>query len=701
MALNAVPLALFRTWQYGYGGAKVRVVRAGTSGLIKVYSDPTLVTEVDNPITLQTLEVNGIAYGMYPQPLYVGEAYQLIVGNQSTGTFRPGLNSVSGEDLSEGLLMTRRGGYLRQAQDMADNLIFVEDYGPLIGAGLDGASPAQNTETIVTAIGAASGQGGGACILPGGNFEFTNFAIPQNVILLGQGRGATVLQSAQGQDVVTLTGPGASIAEMTLDGLNLFPGSVGVKMVGVDSSRLLSVEVKRFATGIYALGGRRNRWEDLWLTNCQKGADLQGNADTAASGLGDEWSDNAWDGGFVRQCTGFGVSLSYEDKRVSHNVIGGVRFEENSGTALLINGAQFTRLPECSWGSNVADMVVRDDDKELNSNENKVINLVFDGGLVEAGTLTFSGRCQDVRFDRAEFRDCDFVLTQPENAILLVDPIEDSAVTVAGDTIKLRRWRRGDRGEVFGITADATPITAWERAMLPGEVGYAVAEITANQRDGTNYGIFHIACGAHRFGSLLNYDHQTGDFTAGRTLTGGTSQATALIVSDTDAGATGTLRLRSIVGEFIDNENISDGASGKAQANGVLVGQNVDIDSSTSLRPATTSFWRLNYDGQSVDFVVPGTLTGGTSGATARVVKDDNAGAAGFLTLTNVSGTFQDNETITCSTGGTALVNGAIVANTGYSAAFVQSGTELHLQVTGFGGQSVDWTARVDYLGSV
>ncbi len=611
MALNAVPLALFRTWQYGYGGAKVRVVRAGTSGLITVYSDPTLVTKVDNLITLQTLEVNGIAYGMYPQPLYVGEAYQLVVGNQSTGVFRPGLGTLSGEDLSEGLLMTRRGGYLRQAQDVADNLIFVKDYGPLVGAGLQGASPAQNTETIVTAIGAASGQGGGACILPGGNFEFTNFAIPQNVILLGQGRGATVLQSAQGQDVITLTGPGASMAELTLDGLNLFPGSVGVKMVGVDTARLLSVEIKRFATGIYALGGRRNRWEDLWITNCQKGADLQGNADTAASGLGDEWTDNAWVGGFVRQNTVFGVSLSYEDRRVSHNTIGGVRFEENSGTALLINGAQFTRLPECTFGSNVADLVVRDDEIVLPTNENKVVNLVFDGGLIEAGSLTFSGRCQDVRFDRVEFRDADFVLTQPENAVLLVDPIEDANVTVGGDTIKLRRWRRnGTPARSSGSPPTRRRSPRGSGRCCPARSASPVATITANQRDGTNYGVFYIACGARRFSSLLNYDHQTGDFTAGRILTGGTSQAQALIVQDTDGGSTGTLRLRSIVGAFIDNENISDGASGKAQANGVLVAQGADIDTNSFLRPATTSFWRLNYDTQTVDFVVPGTLTG-------------------------------------------------------------------------------------------
>ncbi len=42
------------------------------------------------------------------------------------------------------------------------------------------------------------------------------------------------------------------------------------------------------------------------------------------------------------------------------------------------------------------------------------------------------------------------------------------------------------------------------------------------------------------------------------------------------------------------------------------------------------------------------------------------------------------------------------MTNVGYTAAFVQSGNEIQLHVTGFAaGQTVDWTARVDYLGSV
>jgi hypothetical protein len=65
----------------------------------------------------------------------------------------------------------------------------------------------------------------------------------------------------------------------------------------------------------------------------------------------------------------------------------------------------------------------------------------------------------------------------------------------------------------------------------------------------------------------LPYDTQTGNFTAGLTVTGGTSGATGVIVADTDAGATGTLRLLSITGTFIDNEIITDSATGSATTN--------------------------------------------------------------------------------------------------------------------------------------
>ena len=60
----------------------------------------------------------------------------------------------------------------------------------------------------------------------------------------------------------------------------------------------------------------------------------------------------------------------------------------------------------------------------------------------------------------------------------------------------------------------------------------------------------------------LLFDAQQGTFTAGNAIKGGTSAATATIVSVTDDGSDGTLYLKDIVGTFVDNEVIYESAVG-------------------------------------------------------------------------------------------------------------------------------------------
>lgn len=76
-------------------------------------------------------------------------------------------------------------------------------------------------------------------------------------------------------------------------------------------------------------------------------------------------------------------------------------------------------------------------------------------------------------------------------------------------------------------------------------------------------------------GFTLLYDAQTANFTAGRTLVGVHSNARAFIMDDTDGGATGTLELKKVVGNFYDNEPLREEisgveTSGAAVANGTL-----------------------------------------------------------------------------------------------------------------------------------
>lgn len=77
----------------------------------------------------------------------------------------------------------------------------------------------------------------------------------------------------------------------------------------------------------------------------------------------------------------------------------------------------------------------------------------------------------------------------------------------------------------------------------------------------------------------------------------------------------------------------------------------------------------LGYDGGSAVFAVGLTVTGTTSGATGTVLNIGAAQASGTLVLTDVRGTFVDNEVITDSSTGAAVVNGSPAALTVTAAA--------------------------------
>jgi hypothetical protein len=82
-----------------------------------------------------------------------------------------------------------------------------------------------------------------------------------------------------------------------------------------------------------------------------------------------------------------------------------------------------------------------------------------------------------------------------------------------------------------------------------------------------------------RISRTLAFDAQTANFTLGKIITGATSGATAIILEQTDAGATGVLTLGSISGTFVDNEIITDnnGTPGSATVNGTVGWTTTDV----------------------------------------------------------------------------------------------------------------------------
>ena len=101
----------------------------------------------------------------------------------------------------------------------------------------------------------------------------------------------------------------------------------------------------------------------------------------------------------------------------------------------------------------------------------------------------------------------------------------------------------------------------------------SIGQVTGNAARGAWYynNYIYIATGTDvsRVGPLntLPYDAQSGNFTVGLMVTGATSGATAKIIGDVDAGATGTLTLQQISGIFVDNEVITDTSTGSATVN--------------------------------------------------------------------------------------------------------------------------------------
>lgn len=217
-------------------------------------------------------------------------------------------------------------------------------------------------------------------------------------------------------------------------------------------------------------------------------------------------------------------------------------------------------------------------------------------------------------------------------------------------------------------------------------------------------------------GPGIYYTTRTGAFTNGLVITGGTSGAKATITAifvDAADSTKGTL-YTSLIGttNFTAGEVITDTSTGSAtissrtylSTNGILRlygvgGQEVRTDSTTvcfdkwgavdfftpyryftwepsfGFDPETFScfaqegftYVRLDnlqsFNTQTANFTVGQTLTGGTSGATGIILSQVDAGTSGTLTLSNITGTFQNAEIITDGAGGSATATNTALAS--------------------------------------
>lgn len=596
--MPAIRLADFDTWRPGYGLASVRIVRAGTDNLADVFTDEDLSVSAANPQTLLERTEDDVSYGKWATALYVGEAVQLQIDSiDQTGTIRPPLTALEGEDASEAVVTAEGGSESLPLSQHLARRIDVRDFGDFLAVGEVGASAAANGLTLLAALNAAGAAGGGYVELPAGTYAITPIALPTNVVARGQGRVATTLQCNQATDIVTVSGDKAGLSRLTLDGISLVSGSIGIAALAKDQIILDDVEIKRFGTGMRCKGGENSVWRGLHVSDCATGVSLRGDTDSGDSGDGKLYRHNQWRGGRVEFCSTVGVKIEYVDAECAHNVFEGIEFDTNTGTALQIVGARNTKVQDCVFVDNTVNFNVNDG-SPANNLTNTIIGLYWQGGLVKHGSATLAGRVENVVFDSVVFDDVDFTLTTPSFNVLAIDCREINDVTLAGVPTRWQRLRRTNRGEVYGVTTNNSATKAWAIALDHGQRCYLEAKVAGRQRNGINTGYYHVSVSAGRPGASLAYDTQTGNFTAGNVLTGATSGATARIAADSDSGTTGTLTLQDVVGTFVDNEVIADGAGGSALVNGSLSANNAALAGSvTAIRAAqeTNANWDCTF----------------------------------------------------------------------------------------------------------
>ncbi len=615
-------LADFDTWRPGYAGATLTVYRAGSTTLADLFLNEAMTVPADNPQVLLTLVEDQQSYGKLRAPCYVAQAFTINIDNiDTTGTIRPPLTTLDNENADDAVV-TPQGAI--QATSLAIHLsrtIYAQDFGDFLETGETGASSATNNATLVTAIGAAGAQGGGVVRLPPGTFDFLDFVIPEGVVVEGEGDGATFLVSTEATPIVSLGGIRCGMAGLTVDGVSQEANSVGLFAVAADETIFENVVFKRFESGLYLRGGERGDWRSLSVSDCVSGAKLHGDLNAGAGGGGEAFLSNRWVGGRVELCSTVGIEMKRVDATCGFSIFENISFIDNTGTAYRQEGARSVMLINPTFDGNTINTDIKDGTPV--SSSNTVVGFTQRGGRFQGGEIRLSGTLENVIFDGAELADVDIVLTSPLNNVISLDCREDAATTVTGAATHWLRRKTTDAGSSFGLTTGNAATKAWAIALESGQMVLIEAKVLGRQRNGVNRASYWFANTGRRAAATLAYDTQTGNFTVGNILTGQTSGATARIIADADGGTSGTLSLHDVTGVFVDNEIITDGATGSATANGAVTPGAVSVGTQAVVRTgeATDGSWSVAIvaNGPEIELRVTG-ATGQTVEWTAEVI---------------------------------------------------------------------------------
>lgn len=565
-----IRVAEFDVWRPGYAGAIVEVVVAGTTTLASLYTDPLLSVPAANPQVLATFtDGSGRTYGRFANPIYVGVPYQLVINDEgTTGIEQVPLASLDGSDVSSAMAMSARSGTVaRTLRSILDDTISALNFGPLAFG-----SPSNNTTVLTKAIAAAAADGGGVVVVPKGIFDLTTLSLPQGVRLRGAGRGTTELRSTQGQAVVTIAGANAGLEDLTLNGVNAVTNSVGIRAINKANLPLRNLDVTGFATGLHISGGDGLAFEELHVSACTRGAYLAGELLPGQGGAALRTLE--WRGGSVSSCINAGLVVEAVDAEAQNLVFEQVYFDANAADAVTITGGRSVMFPACFWRGNLGNLKIEDGANPVNKAVNTSRSVRVLGGRMDGGAVRFNGECRAVVFDNTELLGVSLIASVPAEPIIFRDCFENAAVQQTGAVERLTRIKSNRRGRFRLTTTSSTPTAAWQIEVPPGDVVRIRADAVARRMNGPEVASYVAEGVISRPGAALDFSSASTTLTAGSTVTGATSGATARVIAVTQVGAAGTITLRDVAGTFQTGESLVFSGGPTATAASALVTSN-------------------------------------------------------------------------------------------------------------------------------
>jgi hypothetical protein len=391
-----------------------------------------------------------------------------------------------------------------------------------------------------------------------------------------------------------MAGANAGLEDLTLSGVNAVPNSIGVRAINKANLAFRNFAVSSFATGLHISGGDGVAFEEVHVSACLRGAYMTG--ELLAGQGGAALRSLEWRGGSVASCINAGVVMEAIDAEAQNLVFEQVYFDSNAADAIVSTGGRSLMLIGCFWRNNLGNLKIEDGANPIHRAVNTSRSVRVLGGRMDGGELRFNGECRAVVLDNTELLGVSLIASVPAEPIILRDCIENAAVQQTGAVERIARLKTNRRGRFRATTNNNTATPVWQIEVPPGDVVRIRADVVARRMNGTDNASGAVEGVVTRPGAALDFNSASTTLTAGSTVTGATSGATARVIAVSQTGGAGTITVRDVVGTFQTGETLAFSGGPTATAASAIVTSNAALAISAAGVAASLGSYALAVD---------------------------------------------------------------------------------------------------------